>query len=388
MIREPETAAEPAPTRQAAAALPKCMTATLASAADSIQEIIRKMDWAAMEIILIVDAEGALLGTITDGDIRRGILAGVDLGEPAERIMNRKPVTVPLGTPAGEMLQVMRKFSIRHLPVVDGRNRPVRLELLQALVDDIREQKAVIMAGGLGTRLHPLTDSTPKPMLPIAGRPLLDRILHNLRANGVEDVAISVHHLADRIRAHIGDGNDHQVRVSYINEKKRLGTAGGLSLLDPRPKRPFIVMNGDLLTTINFASLLRFHRKAACDLVMCVRKQKVQVPYGVVELDGERIVSLHEKPVYEHFINAGIYVLEPACIDLIPRERYFDMTDLVQTVLEAGGRVCAFPVIEYWRDIGNPEDLRAAIREQLNIEAALKLIHPIGNDRPATEARR
>jgi dTDP-glucose pyrophosphorylase len=351
---------------------PRSLEATLARETDSIQEIIRRINWANMEIILVVAEQGALLGTITDGDIRRGILAGIDSTQPVSMIMNRTPTTVPLGTPYHEMLEIMRRRSIRHLPVVDNENRPVRLERMENLLDRLTGQGAVVMAGGMGMRLRPLTNDTPKPLLPVAGRPILDHILGGLRESGIEDVVISVNYLGERIRDHVGDGKDHHLNVNYIAERERLGTAGALSLIRPRPRRPFLVMNGDLLTKMNFAKLLQFQKKHEHDIVMCVRKHQFQVPYGVVDIREGCVTGLREKPVIEQFINAGIYVLNPACIDLIPRNRFFDMTDLIQVVLDQGGSVGAFPIIEYWRDIGNPADLQAAGREhgELGAETA------------------
>ncbi len=346
---------------------PKSLAATLARETDSIQEVIRRINWASLEIILVVNQQGILLGTVTDGDIRRGILAGLSTAQPVSLIMNRNPVTAPVGLPYEEMLQLMRTRSIRHLPVLDNENRPIRLERMEALLDRF-SGGAIVMAGGLGLRLRPLTNDTPKPLLPVAGRPILDHILSGLRHSGIEDVVISVNYLADRIRDHVGDGKDHALHVNYLSERERMGTAGALALLRPRPRRPFLVMNGDLLTRMNFARLLEFQRRQNHALVVCVRKHQVQVPYGVVDIHGGCVTGLREKPVIEQFINAGIYVLDPACIDLIPKNRYFDMTDLIQAVLDRGDSIGAFPIIEYWRDIGNPEDLNAAGIEQGALE--------------------
>ena len=348
----------------AAQATPTSLDATLASEKESIKEIMRRINWSRMEIILVVNDRGALIGTITDGDIRRGILAGVDMGQAVSIIMNSRPVTVPLGTSLPEMLAIMRKRSIRHLPVVDSQGRPVRLERLEALVDSMTGgADAVVMAGGMGTRLRPLTDNLPKPMIPVAGQPILDHILGGLKRSGIEDVVLSVNYLGDCIREHVGNGRKHDLNVNYINEKQRGGTAGAISRLNPRPQRPFIVMNGDLLTDLNFATLLQFQKAHDHTMVMCVRRHAIQVPYGVVDIQEGCVTGLREKPVLEHFINAGIYVLKPSCIDLIPPERYFDMTDFVSLLLQRGESVGVFPIIEYWRDIGNIDDLKAAERE-------------------------
>ena len=350
------------PTRQ--------MEPILASAEDSLQAIIQRINWADMEIILVVDEQGGLTGTVTDGDVRRGLLAGINLDHPVSLIMNRTPITVPINTTQEAMLQLMRQNSIRHLPVVDTHNRPVALERMEQLVDTFSPHDAVIMAGGLGTRLRPLTDDTPKPLLPVGNRPILDHILGGLKQAGIDDVVLSLNYRGEQIRSHVGDGSNHHLHVNYVTEKQRRGTAGALSLLNPRPQRPFLVMNGDLLTTLNYAKLLRFQQDNDYALVMCVRKYRIQVPYGVVSIDaGGCIGELTEKPVHEHFINAGIYVLRPDCLDLIPDNTFFDMTDLVNRLVAAGRSVGAFPIVEYWRDIGRPEDLTAARHQFESMES-------------------
>ncbi len=344
---------------------PKTLNAVLAREHETLQDILQRINSANMEIVLIVDQRGALIGAITDGDIRRGFLAGVDLGQPVSLIMNRKPITVGRTTSHETMLRIMRERSIRHLPVIDEHGRPVRLERMETLIDDLHGgNDAVIMAGGLGSRLRPLTDDTPKPLLPVGDRPILDHILAGLRVSGIEDVILSLNYRGEQIRRHVGNGQQHDLHVNYVTEKQRLGTAGALSLIRPRPTKPFLVMNGDLLTNLNFAKLLRFQQESDHAMVICVRQYEFQVPYGVVDLENGTVHALREKPVYHHFINAGIYVLHPDCLAFIPENRYYDMTDLINRLLAEGRGVGAFPIIEYWRDIGRPEDLRAAVEEQ------------------------
>jgi len=356
---------------------PKSLGATLSSKHESIQEVIRMINWSAMEIMLVTDENGALAGTITDGDIRRGILAGVDIGQPVSTIMNPHPISVPLGTSHHEMLELMQTHSIRHLPVVDNNRRPVRLEMLTTVLDNLKAQGAIIMAGGLGTRLRPMTSATPKPLLTVAGKPVLDHILENISESGIEDIIISVNYLGRQIREHVGDGRAYELNVNYLSEQKRLGTAGALSLLRPRPRRPFLVINGDLMTNMNFSRLLQFQHDHGYDLVMCVYKQKFSVPYGVVEISNGSVTEIREKPVHEYFINASIYTLKPECIDLIPFNEFFDMPDLVNKVLAKGGTVGAFPIIEYWRDIGTADDLNLAGSEYHQIERnRMKVNHP------------
>lgn len=352
---------------------PKTLRATLAGEADTVADLMRRMDWAALEIVLVVDAQGRLAGTVTDGDIRRAILKGLDLSTPASAVMNRKPIAVEAHTPRAEALRIMRRFGIRHLPCLDACGRPVRLEMLDGMADQTDAPSAVIMAGGLGQRLRPLTENTPKPMLKVADRPILDHILGSLRQSGIRDVVISVNYLADRIREHIGDGAGHDLNVNYVSETKRLGTAGALALLAPRPRSAFLVMNGDLLTGVNFASLFRFQKRTGHDLVVCVRRHSTTVPYGVLEIAGGRVVALKEKPTLDFFINAGIYVVEPHCLDLIEPESHCDMTDLIQKAMDRGFSVGAFPIIEYWRDIGSPEDYARANAERMNVESRVEM---------------
>ena len=341
------------------------LCAVMAQADESLSAIIRRINWSSMEIILVVDDDTRLAGTVTDGDIRRGILSGVSLEQPVSIIMNRKPVTVKAGTGRERMLTLMRTHSIRHLPVLDEQGRPVRLERMEQLVDDFSGQ-AVVMAGGLGTRLRPFTDNTPKPLVPVAGRPILDHILSRLRRSGIDNVVISLNHMGDQIRRHIGTGRRRDLNVDYVTETRRLGTAGALTLMEPRPDKPFLVLNGDLITGLNYSRLLRFQKKENFEMLLCVRQHAIQIPYGVVEVRDGCVEQLREKPNVESFINAGVYVLTPQCIDLIPPDRFFDMTDLVDAVRENGGRVGVFPIIEYWRDIGRPEDLEAAHQEHMD----------------------
>jgi NDP-sugar pyrophosphorylase family protein len=333
--------------------------AVVAQASEPLELIIRRINWANMEIILVVDQAGVLLGTVTDGDIRRGILSGVSLCEPVSIVMNGRPITVDETTSKEEMLRLMRRHSIRHLPVLDGERKPIRLERMEQLVDVFTGQ-AVVMAGGLGTRLRPYTDNRPKPLVFVAGRPILDHTLSRLRRSGIGNVVISLNHMGEQIKRHVGTGKRRDLQVDYVSETKRLGTAGALRLMDPVPDEPFLVLNGDLMTNMDFSKLIKFQKREQYEMVLCVRQHAIQIPYGVVEVENGCVERLREKPNVESFINAGIYVLTPQCIDLIPEGQFFDMTDLVGAVRDHGGRVGVFPIIEYWRDIGRPEDLEAA----------------------------
>ncbi len=346
------------------------LSAIVVTDSESIGAVIRRINWANMEIILVVGDDGTLMGTVTDGDIRRGILSGVSLEGPVSIVMNASPVSVDSEMPRDEMLQLMREHSIRHLPVLDSGRRPIRLERMEKLIDGYAGQ-AVVMAGGRGTRLKPFTNHTPKPLVSVGGRPILDHTLSGLRNSGIEHVVISLNHLGEQIRRHIGTGRRRDLNVDYVTETRRLGTAGALALLDTRPEKPFVVMNGDLMTGLNYSRLLEFQGEGNFDMVLCVRQHAIQIPYGVVEIEDGAFQSLREKPNVESFINAGIYVIKPDCIDLVPEGKYFDMTDLIDAVCASGGKVGVFPVIEYWRDIGRPEDLEAAHQE--NEERILNL---------------
>lgn len=355
--------------------LANSLRACTARSEESLNAIIRRINWNNMEIVLVVDEQHRLIGTVTDGDIRRGMLSGVSLDQPISIVMNQRPIFVEQGMGGEQMLSLMRARSIRHLPVVNADGALVRLERMEQLMDDCSGQ-AVVMAGGLGTRLRPFTDCIPKPLVPVAGRPILDHILSRLRRSGIEDVVISLNHMGDQIKRHIGTGRRRDLHVDYVNETQRLGTAGALRLIDPRPENPFLVLNGDLITGLNYSRLLQFQKKENYEMVLCVRQHAIQIPYGVVEVSDGCVEQLREKPNVESFINAGIYVLTPACIDLIPPERYFDMTDLVEAVKATGGRVGVFPILEYWRDIGRPEDLEAAHQEHTEQFMALPSAEP------------
>jgi NDP-sugar pyrophosphorylase family protein len=338
--------------------------AALATANESIQNTMRRMNESSLEIILVVNENGILLGTVTDGDIRRGILAGIDVEQPASMIMNPNPITVSIGTSGVEMIRIMRSRSIRHLPVVDGANRPIGLERMETLFDNMAGSNAVVMAGGMGTRLKPITEKIPKPLIPVAGRPILDHIMESLECEGIERVVLSLNYLGCQIRDHVGNGSRYRTRVDYLTEKKRLGTAGALSLLRPRPRKPFLVMNGDLITGLSFSKLFQFQREHDYAMTVCVRRHNMQVPYGVVDIEDGQVTGIREKPMYRFFVNAGIYVLAPACLGCLPENKYFDMTDLIHMMVERGERVGVFPIIEYWRDVGTHADLAAAAAEQ------------------------
>ena len=335
-----------------------------------ISEAIRHMG---AEAALVVDQKRRLIGLITDGDIRRAFLAGAALHTPVGEIMTEDPVQVQEGTPQLAITALMMQKKIRHLPVINKKGQPVALELLKNQLEDLEPAEAVVMAGGKGTRLHPLTLNTPKPLLKVGSETILDNILGNLKHNGIQDVVLTVNHLADQIEDHVGSGEQHDLNVNYVKEEQALGTAGGLTLLKNKPTGSFLVMNGDLLTELDYRSLIKFHRESGCAMTVCVRRHSIKIPYGVIEMGQEnRTVSeIVEKPDHEFLVNAGIYMLEPEVIDLIPKGQFFDMVQLMNTVMAGKMEVAAFPILEYWKDIGQHDQIREARNERMNRESAV-----------------
>lgn len=330
---------------------------TLVTAGTSLREAIHILDSGAMQIVLVVDDDHKLLGTVTDGDIRRGILKGISLDEPASKIMNSSPTVVRPGDERQLILTMMQHKQLHHIPVVDESGRLVGLEMLDEIIQRrLRDNPVVLMAGGLGSRLQPLTDNCPKPMLQVGNKPLLETILENFIEYGFHKFYISLNYMGQVIKDYFGNGSRWDVEIAYLEEDRKLGTAGALSLLPEKPTSPLLVMNGDVLTKVNFRQLLEFHLEHRAQATMCVREYDFQVPYGVVKMERQRITGIDEKPVQRFFVNAGIYVLDPAVMDVIPRDAYYDMPTLFEKLIQRGDETSAFPVREYWLDIGQLAD--------------------------------
>jgi dTDP-glucose pyrophosphorylase len=314
------------------------------------------------QIALVVDEAGRLIGTITDGDIRRAILRGASLESAAGDVMNPNPRYVRQATPIPEIVARLRSEQIAQMPILD--NDGIVIDIVFA--DDLQPpdsagHRAVIMAGGLGTRLRPITETIPKPMIPINGRPILEIIIERFRDQGFRQITLCVNHLAGIIVDHFRDGRDFGVTIDYVHEKKPMGTAGALSLISPRPAKPMIVMNGDILTSVNFTNLLSFHYDNLALATMALNKYQYKLPYGVVDVRDHHIKGFKEKPVLDFFVNAGIYVISPEAIDLVPSDCMFDMPSLFEKI--PSGRRVAFPIHEYWLDIGRHDDLDRALQE-------------------------
>jgi len=336
----------------------------LVSTDATLRDAIEAIDRGARQVALVVRQDGVLEAVVTDGDIRRGLLRGLGLDAPVSEVMNRNPVTAPASDGREGALRIMRARALHHVPLVDEAGRLVDL----AWIDEIstvrtRSTRVVIMAGGLGKRLRPLTENLPKPMLPVGGRPLLELIIRSLVEQGFRRMTISVNYLGHIIQQHFGNGSTYGAEIDYIEETTRMGTAGALSLLLKRPSEPFVVMNGDLLTSVRFSSLLDFHNETGAVATMCAREYDIEIPYGVIKADGSRLVELEEKPIRSHFVNAGIYVLHPEVVDYIHRDTPMDMPDLFARIMAAGYEASVFPIREYWKDIGHPDDLDQARAE-------------------------
>ncbi|MEX0694478.1 MAG: nucleotidyltransferase family protein [Rhodospirillales bacterium] len=331
----------------------------------TVAEAIRVIDRSGFQIALVTDKDDRLMGTITDGDVRRAILRGTTLESMASKIMNKSPVTMNITSSNEERLSFMNERQIRQIPIVNDHRAVVDLVHINDLMKAPKSMpnQVILMAGGLGTRLTPLTQQTPKPLLPVGGRPILDTIINRLKKQGFRKFVISINYKADVFIEHFKNPKFEDLDIDFLHELEPLGTAGALNLLDPLPALPFIVMNGDLLTSINFNELLRFHNAQSADATMGVREYDFQVPFGVVDIEGAVVKSIIEKPVHRFFVNAGIYVISPKILEQMPSAGPIDMTALLQHATNAGQSVAAFPMHEHWLDIGNPEDLAQAQRE-------------------------
>jgi len=326
-----------------------------------LRQAIRNLDETGLQIVLAVAADGTLLGTLTDGDIRRGLLRGLDMSSSIDAIIFRDPLVVPPQLSRDTVLQLMRANKVHQLPVVDGDRRVLGLHLWDELmVPERRSNLMVIMAGGQGSRLRPHTENCPKPLLLVGGKPMLEHILERARANGFQHFVVAVHYLGHMIEEFFGDGNRWGIRIDYVHEESPLGTAGALGLLNPRPELPFIVSNGDVLTDIHYGELLDFHCRHRATATMAVRQHEWQHPFGVVRTKGVDIVGFEEKPIARSHINAGIYALEPESLDVLTAGDHCDMPTLFSRLQERSARTIVYPMHEPWLDVGRADDLDRA----------------------------
>lgn len=316
---------------------------------------------------LVADENLKLLGTVTDGDVRRGLLKRIPMDAPVKKVMHTTPITLTVNDDQKKINAVFNKnLMCRVIPILDDRDRIVAVKLGNSRFEKAMPNPVFIMAGGLGTRLRPLTNDCPKPMLHVGNKPILEIILNNFIEHGFLNFFISLNYKGEMIEDYFGDGSHLGVSITYVKETKRLGTAGSLSLLDSKPTHPVIVMNGDLLTKVNFGQLLEYHNAQNSLATLCIREHEFQLPFGVAEIDNYKLTGLKEKPVNTMFVNAGIYTINPDIIDLIPPNEYFDMTDLFACLLEKGINPSVFPIREYWLDIGRFSEYEKA--EKIYVE--------------------
>ena len=330
----------------------------------TIKEALGIIDSGAMQIALVVDDNDKLLGTLTDGDIRRGILRGLDLDSSIETIVFKEPAIAKISSTKEEILKIALSKKLHQIPIVDDNGIVLDLKEIEELVEPkIKTNRVILMVGGLGTRLRPLTQDMPKPMLKVGNKPILQTIVEKFAEYGFVNITMCVNFNASIIRDYFGDGREFGVNIDYVLEQKRMGTAGALSLLKEHPSEPFFVMNGDLLTNVNFEHIFNYHMLNKTTATMCVREYDYEVPYGVVKMNDNKIIEIAEKPVQKFFVSAGIYMLSPEILDLIPKNEFYDMPALFEKLIKLSKNVISFPIREYWLDIGRIEEYQRANEE-------------------------
>ncbi|WP_053979377.1 nucleotidyltransferase family protein [Marinagarivorans algicola] len=327
----------------------------------SIRESWRILNDGALRFVMVTDDSYKLLGVVTDGDIRRGLLSGMELGDSISAVMNKSPITIPRSMEKQALIDLMEERKVLALPQVDN-GVLVGLAVLQDLLQvPVIDNPVFIMAGGFGTRLRPLTDSCPKPMLKIGGTPMLEILIKSFKAKGFRNFYISTHYLPEVITEYFGDGSDFGVCITYVHEKSPLGTGGALGLLPSNiPKLPLIVINGDILTNLDYKLLLDEHSLSAASATMCVRAHEVNIPFGVIEADDNKITAMVEKPTYRYFVNTGIYVISPEVLAFVKKDVRLDMPTLLQSQIDNGKLVKTKLMHDYWLDIGRMDDFNKA----------------------------
>ncbi len=337
---------------------------TFAAQELSLEQVLMIIDQSTAQIALIVDSQKRLLATVTDGDVRRGLLAGLSLQDPVSKVMNINFLSAGDGLNDSEILSLMKANNVHQMPVLTPDGRVSRLILLEELLSPLPlPNSVVLMAGGKGTRLLPYTKDCPKPMLRVNDKPILQILLEMCINTGFSSFYFSVNYLKDQIVDYFGDGSDWGVSINYLIETEPLGTAGSLSLLPKTLSHPLLVLNGDVLTKLNLAQLLQFHSLHKAVATLSVREHLFTSPYGVVKANGVELAEFVEKPTLRQFVNAGVYALNPSVLALLDNSQCIDMPHLLQSVQQRGDRVVVFPIFEYWIDVGLPETLR-----QVNID--------------------
>lgn len=330
----------------------------------TIKEALQIIDKGAIQIALVIDEDEKFLGTLTDGDIRRGLLDGLTLESNIESIVYKTPTVCNIDDTKEKIIEIALEKKIHQIPLVDNNGKLVGIEEIDELLKpESKTNKVVLMVGGLGTRLRPLTEHTPKPMLKVGNKPILETIINNFKKYGFVNIILCVSYKAKIIEEYFKDGTEFGVNIEYVHENKRMGTAGALSLIRDKLEEDFFVMNGDLLTNINFENMLQYHLQNSSAATMGVREYEFQVPYGVVNIDGANILSIEEKPVHKFFVSGGVYVLSSNVLNFIPDDEFYDMPTLFEKVIEEKMKSISFPIHEYWLDIGRMEEFEKANRE-------------------------
>lgn len=334
----------------------------------TIKEALHVINQGAMQIAVVIDENEKLLGTLTDGDIRRGLLNDLSLNDIIESIIFRNPTFCTISDRKEKILDIAIANKIHQIPIVDDNGKLIGVEEIDELLKQkTRRNKVVLMVGGLGTRLRPLTEDIPKPMLKVGNKPILETIILNFKQYGFTNIILSVSYKSEVIKKYFGDGSDFGVNIEYINEEKRMGTAGALSLIKEKLDEAFFVMNGDLLTNINFEHMMEYHLQYDSLATMGVREYDFQVPYGVVHIDGINIISIEEKPIHNFYVSGGVYILDSQVLKLIPENEFFDMPTLFEQIIENNMKSVSFPIREYWLDIGRMEEFEKANNEYYEV---------------------
>ncbi len=327
----------------------------------SILEVLKIIDKSSKQLAIVVDENKKLLGTISDGDIRRALLNNISLNESVINIYFKTPTVANINNSKEEIINICRIKKLHQIPIVDDKGDLVGLEILDELISkESKPNKVILMVGGLGTRLRPLTENTPKPMLKVGNKPILQTIVEKFAEYGYINIVMCVNYKSHIIQDYFGDGKEFGANIEYILEEQRMGTAGALSLLKDKPTEPFFVMNGDLLTNVNFEHLHDYHTSHNAMATMCVREYDFQVPYGVVNIADSKILSIEEKPTHKFFVSAGIYMLSPDVLEYIPENQFYDMPTLFEKIINEKQNTISFPLREYWLDIGQIEEYKKA----------------------------
>ena len=330
----------------------------------SIEEALKVIGDGAMQIALVVDKSDKLIGTLTDGDIRRGLLKGLDLKSSIKSIIFKTPTIAKESDTKEMILKLAISKKLNHIPIIDESGKVIGIqEISQLVMPNEKKNKVILMVGGLGERLGSLTKDTPKPMLKVGNKSILETIVENFKGYGYTNIVMCLNYKSEIIQDYFGDGSEFGVNIEYIVEEKRMGTAGALSLLKDNSKEPFFVMNGDLLTNVNFEKIHECYLLNNAQALMCVREYESQVPYGVINIENTKIVSVEEKPTQKFFVNAGIYMLNPEVLKYIPKNEFYNMTTLFEKLIDKDKNIISFPIDGYWLDIGRFEEYKKANEE-------------------------